>query len=77
MILPASNHIFLFFCRVTQDPTNPIDPLNASPLHRPLHDASPTPVLAAPRSYAHMFAIKDSVMGRSAPWVPSGHGRSR
>eukprot|EP00752_Nemacystus_decipiens_P002163 g2060.t1 len=27
--------------------------------------------------YAHMFAIKDSVMGRSAPWVPSGHGRSR
>eukprot|EP00903_Cladosiphon_okamuranus_P011009 g10398.t1 len=27
--------------------------------------------------YAHMFAIKDTFMGRSAPWVPSGHGRSR
>ncbi|CAM9197832.1 unnamed protein product, partial [Scytosiphon promiscuus] len=24
--------------------------------------------------YAHMFAIKDALIGRSAPWIPSGHG---
>ncbi|CAN0133205.1 unnamed protein product [Laminaria digitata] len=27
--------------------------------------------------YAHMYAVKDRLMGRSAPWNPSGAGASR
>ncbi|CAN0411851.1 unnamed protein product, partial [Ascophyllum nodosum] len=27
--------------------------------------------------YAHLYAIKDRLMGKSAPWVPSGAGASR
>ncbi|CAM9907274.1 unnamed protein product, partial [Ascophyllum nodosum] len=27
--------------------------------------------------YAHLYALKDRLMGRSAPWVPSGAGSSR
>lgn len=38
----------------------------------PCPNESPAPLCT---SYAHLFAIKDSLLGVSAPWVPSGVSR--